>query len=131
MIIMTKIAFSRPTARLESVAFIEGYEEPVGFTLDIKPTGMVVRIELFMDAVENAKDVYQFFKELFSHCCKEEGMVKTERELRASWYIADREKTSELLEKIRDSMGEEWEESFKQCLLQILELASRIRNPFT
>ena len=128
---MTKITFSNPTARLESVAFIEGCVEPVGFTLDIKPTGMVVRIELCMDAVEHSKEVYHFFKELFSHCCKEEGMVKTEKELRAAWYIAEREKTSELLEKIKESMGDEWEESFKQCLLHILELASRIRNPFT
>ncbi|AEA46830.1 hypothetical protein [Archaeoglobus veneficus] len=127
---MTKIVFSHPTARLQSVAFVEGYDEPVGFTLDIRPTGMIVRIELCMDAVNYAKELYLFFKDLFRECCEEEGMVKTAGELRAAWYIVDREKTSELLEKIRDTMGSEWEESFKQSLLRILELVSRIRNPF-
>jgi len=127
---MTKIVFGHPTTKLQSVAFVEGCDEPVGFTLDIRPTGMVVRIEICMDAVNYAKDVYLFFKELFNEFCEEEGMIKTANELKASWCIVNREKIPELLDKIKESMGKEWEESFKQNLLRILELVSKIRGPF-
>lgn len=116
---MPKIEFSEPHLRkvkrvieyeLDGVAFIEGYEKTVGFTIECgySPTNL----RLKMEDLYQAKEVYNFFKNLLKNYSKEsKGITKTLSRLYTEWYI-DKEKLRDMLDKVSEIMGDKWKGAF-------------------
>lgn len=117
---LPKIEFSEPHIRkvkrvieyeLDGVAFIEADQKTVRFTFECgySPTN----VRLTMEDLYQAKELYNFFKNLFKDYSKEsKGMTKTLRGLYTEWEIAE-EKLQDMLDKIGEIMSDKWEEAFR------------------
>jgi len=120
---MPKIEFSEPHLRrvrrviqyeLEGVAFIEGCEKTVRFVLECGYSATNLR--LTMEDMYQAKELYNFFKNLLRDYLKEtKGMTKTLSGLYTEWEIAE-EKLQDMLDNVGEAMGNKWKESLRTII---------------
>ena len=115
---MVKIEFGAPFLmgarryieyELRGIAFIEGYEKPIGFNFECHPRFL----RLSMKEYYHAKHLYKFFRELFENVATHEGLWGERGELHAEWSYSD-EKINEILDRIERAMGLEWKEAFRK-----------------
>lgn len=118
---MPKIEFGEPHLRgvkrvikyeLDGVAFVEGYEKTVGFTFECCSRK---NWRLVMEDLYQAKDVYNFFRNLFKECSEKEYGVQKSLTLYAEWDVVEG-RMQELLDKIEKTMGSNWKNAFKTLI---------------
>ena len=91
---------------LDGVAFI--MEKPIGFTFYLQCTGS---LSIVMEALEQSKRLYNFFKELFKEPLapmKKDSLLST---LNVELSLKT-ENNEVLLQRIENSMGSEWRKAF-------------------
>jgi hypothetical protein len=97
----------------DDVAFVEGYDKTVGFTFH---SGYLGNLSLKIENVHQAKDVYDFFGNLFrDHTDEESGMSKSLSRLYGDWDIA-KAKIEEVLLRIEKAMGSDWKDAFRTII---------------
>jgi len=113
---LAKIEFGEPNnsgLKLYGVAFVEGYEKPVGFHIELRAMGFW---KLEMEDLYQAKEVYSFFRNLLKNCLRTNlGLSKSFTHLITEIQIAEG-KTEEVLDRIEEAMGIEWKDSLKETL---------------
>jgi len=120
---LSKIEFGKPYLRkvrrvieyeLDGLAFVEGYEKTVGFTFECGYSGRNWR--LTMEDLYQSKEVYNFFNNLLKDYSEEElGIRKSIMGLYAEWNIVEG-RVQDVLERIGETMGNEWKEAFKTII---------------
>ena len=98
---------------LHGVAFVEGYEKPVGFAFECRSRG---KCELTMEDLYQANEIYKLFRKLFDDYSKERlGLQKSLSALVAEWNIAEGQ-IQGILDRIEKAMGTDWKEAFKTVI---------------
>ena len=103
---------TRTRKALRGVAFID--DDVVGFELNV--SGYV---RLTMEATSAARHVYGFFNKIFKKYRRSDlghaGLSKHFSGLLADWWI-DKDSWDNVLEEIKEKMGEEWKSAFRELL---------------
>ena len=94
---------------IKGTAFVEGFKEPVGFSLSVD----MYHIEATIDPIFQAKKLYELLRGLFTKFSEQErGLAGGNRSpLVCSWELVP-EKWPELLKAVEKSIGKEWAEAF-------------------
>ena len=112
-----KILSRGKKGRFMGVAFVEGFNEAVGFEITAwswtgEEKGITVGLKV--EATQIGKIIYDFFNKIFKkHSRRVEGLIKSYKDMVASWHVKA-ENWGEIVKEVGEKMNcPEWKEAFK------------------
>jgi hypothetical protein len=98
---------------IHGVAFVEGYKNPVGLTVEVSKSN----VDMQMSEVFEAKEVYNVLRGLFKNYAENDSGLYKSVGLNCRWRIKQ-DKWADLLDSIGKVMGQEWKDAASNVLTE-------------